>query len=513
MKLLIALSIALLLTAALATASPELDKRYAFEHVAVVILNADQEPVYADQVKSSLIEWLDRQLRFQIISLGEGVVQKAFPGGAAPSLGAPHSEALGPYRALLTQWAGEGIDGVVMAEIQKSEEVYQIFAALLLPATGEVVYSVVVPVAQSHQLVGFATAAKDAADQLSNSIPFDGAIVKREGYRVILNRGTPKLLVGQHLAVYSLEQNRGGLAFEETGAIELTRVERNLAFGTVLVEKEGHSVVAGNKIRLNQPAVYAHRLPLAGANTRGPASIFSNEVTMQKGELGTVNVDFGFSLVTLALATANNTASNSKTAVYPGASLQGELWLTGRIFMDLGFQLASATLTTTGGGTTENLNSSLSDFRGSLGYRLLLTPRSEGPTARFSLGYTSHKFTIDPARDPLFFGSANYKGLSLGAGARLPLTDKWGLGADVFALIFPSLDEGPITSGAQVTQVSAIEFLVKGYYNFTPELDLEAKILFQGYSAQFAGRGTRPVSLLSSSRSSRLLSLGLSYYF
>ncbi len=498
----------------MASASPDFDKSYAFEKMAVVVINTDAEPVYGDQVKSSLTDWLDRQMRFSLVPISDSVLRAAFVDGVAPSLGLPKQEALGLYRPLISQWAAEGLDAVVLAEVQKIEDSFQLFAILILPATGEVVHSAVVPVTVPKQLAGFAEAARGLADELANSIPFDAAIVRREGYRVVLNRGGPKLQNGQHLAVYTLDQGKGGLVFEETGTIELTRVERNLAFGTVLVEKEGRSVARGNKIRISRPADYAHRLPLAGSLlARRPASLFSSETSFQKGELGTLNVDFGASLVTLSLASANVAETNSRTVVFPGASLQGELWLTGRVFVDLGFQLSSATLTATGSGQPESLNSSVSDFRMLFGYRLLLTPRSEGPTVRFSLGYSSHRFTIDPARDPLFFGSANFKGVSLGAGARLPLNDSWGLGADVFALLFPTLDEGPLSSGAAVTQVSAVDFLVKTYYNLTPELDLEAKILFQGYSARFAGTGSRPVSLLSSSRSSRLFAVGLSYYF
>ncbi len=515
MKLFVALIAAVLFVSA-ASASPELDKRYSFERLSVVIVNAEAEPVYADQVRTSLNERFDRSLRYTMVPETEGVIQTTF-NGPAPTLGTPRHEALGPYRPLITKWAGDNIDGVVLVEIQKSEEpeqLFQLFAVLVLPSTGEVVNSLAVPVAQPRQLSGFAAAAREVADQLSASIPFDGSIIRREGYRIVLNRGTPRLSLGQRLATYTLEQQKGGLAFEETGAIEITRVERNLAFGTVLVEKEGRVVAQGNKIRVNAPASYGHRLAMAGmAAARNPSSLFSSEESFEKGELGTLNVDFGASLVTLSLASQNASATNSRTVFYPGAALRGELWLTGRIFVDLGFQLSSATLTATGSGASERLNSSVSDFRGLVGYRLLLTPRTAGPTVRFTLGYASHRFTIDPAVDPMFFGSANYKGMSIGAGARLPLNDNWGIGADLYAMLFPSLDEGPLTSGAAITQLSAIDFMVKSYYNLTPELDLELKVLFQGYSAGFSGTGTRPIPLLSSSRSSRNISLGLSYYF
>lgn len=508
MKLLTALGLALVVGSRVASASAELDRRYSFEKWSVVVVNAEAEPVYSDQTKSSLSERLDKTLRFTMVPEAEDVVQAHFQ-GPAPSLGTPRAEALGPYRPLIAKWASDNLDAVVLAEIQKQEEGYQLFAVLVLPATGEVVNSVVIPVTHSQQLTGFASAAREAADQLTASIPYDGAIVRRENYRVVINRGVPKLSVGQRLATYTVEQ-KNGLIFEETGAVEITRVERNLAFGTVLVEKEGHSIAQGNKIRVSAVATYAHRLQMAGARApRMPASLLSSETAFEKGELGAVNVDFGASLVTLSLATAGAASTSSRSLVYPGASLQGELWLTGRLFMDLGFQFGSATLS----GATGPLNSSVSDFRGLVGYRMLLTPRTAGPTLRFTLGYASHRFNIDPSVDPLAFGSAHFKGISFGAGARFPINETWGVGADLYALMFPSLNEGPITSGAAVEHLSAIDFQVKGYYNLTPELDLEAKVLFQGYNAEFSGTGTRPTPLLSSSRSSRMIALGLSYYF
>lgn len=512
MKLLIAL-IFLLVGSSSSFAASELDHRYGFDKWAVIVVNREAEPVYGDQVQAALAEWIDRSLRFQWVTDSELAFKESFSGGPAPTLGSPKQEALGPYRGLLNLWASRGIDGAVLAEIQNRDGAYQLFGVLVIPATGEVVHSAVIPIAAPKQLAAFTAAARDLGEQLASAIPYDGSIVSREGYRVVVNRGHPRLNPNQRLAAYTLEQKGGVLVFIETGTIELTRVERNLAFGTVVVEKDGHTVSAGNKIRVAPADTYASRLPVGtpGIN-RGPASLFSSE-GFQKGELGTLNLDVGASLVTLSLTSAGAAASQSRNVVYPGATLQGELWLTSRLFLDLAFQLASATLVTSGSGSEERLNSSLSDFRGLLGYRFLLGPRGLGPTVRLTLGYATHRFTIDPARDPLFFGTANFKGLSLGAGASLPLGDNWGVGADVRALLFPSLDEGPFTSGAQVTSLSAIDFQVKGYYNLTSELDLEAKLLLQGYGAQFSGAGTRPQPLLSSSRSSRLIALGISYYF
>src|SRR5262249_41246580 len=134
---------------------------------------------------------------------------------------------------------------------------------------------------------------------------------------------------------------------------------------------------------------------------------------------------------------------------------------------------------------TENLSSSATDLKLSLGYRITLPgPRPAPVILQFNLGYLRHGFSVEPSVAPLAYTSATFSGINGGGSATLTLSDRVSAGFDVSALLFPGVSEKPVESGS-VNSVSGWTFSLKGQYHFTDVMDFTARLQFYNYNAEF----------------------------
>ena len=101
----------------------------------------------------------------------------------------------------------------------------------------------------------------------------------------------------------------------------------------------------------------------------------------------------------------------------------------------------------------------------------------------------------------------------LGGGIDVPLDSRWGMGFGLNVLLFPSVSETPLTSGSQTEKAFGMDFEFKGRYRLTEAIDIDARAVFQSFSAEFSGQGTRPTRMASSSQSTRGIYAGMSYVF
>lgn len=497
----------------LARANVELDSTYGFKDAVAAVINISQEPVYSEHVQTVLLEELDKNSRTRVNQAAYKQLRAWLDKINIPTLGAPKAEQLTDFDPILPVLADQGVEQLTLVEIRRKERGFEMMVVFVIPRTGEVIHSFELPVENSLTLSGFENATKTAVQMAQKSVPFDATIIKREGDVVILDVGAPSFKAGMQLPVRTFSYARGMMTFEKTGTIAITRAEHELTFGKILVENSPARVQEGNKIMIRDPESIKNRMMMAGSgNVRQLASIQADEA-FNKGALGMVAVGAGASMINLALTSADGTQSGSKKGVFPKGSLEAELWLTQRWFLDLQFAYATKVLTSTGGASLETLGSSVSQIRAQGGYRLRFTESVASPTLDIKLGYESNRFIVDQSTDNLFPSSSTYKGVSLSAGADLPITQKFGVGTELTFLLLPSLDEGARTSGAETTDVTGLEVSIRLFFNMAKDLDLEFKGSFENLSATFDGTGTRALSLASSSRNSQSAVIGLNYYF
>jgi hypothetical protein len=141
----------------------------------------------------------------------------------------------------------------------------------------------------------------------------------------------------------------------------------------------------------------------------------------------------------------------------------------------------------------------------------ILAPE-KGPVIYAKLGYGKQAFNLGLV-EPVRFTSIVYGGMLLTGGVRIPIQDSVNFNAEINTLMFPSLLETPYSSGMDQTNVNAWDFVLRGTYSLSPELDLEGRVIFRNAGAEFGGESPRPDPISQATQSSRVLQVGLSYYF
>lgn len=481
---------ALLATLALsATASPQVDDEYALKNLVAGVVNLADEPVHGGAVENAVLQSLRENHRFEISEAGQAILKTQLGAGLGGSLGDVKQPAVSVFAAALRATRPAKAHGAVLAEVVRRESTYSVLLVMVNIRNLQVVATTETEVADSRRLDSFISAARSGMADLDRAIPFQASVVNRDGYRLILDRGLPYFHQGMQLSVYSLESWQGTAVFEETGMLQITRVERNLSFARVVSDKRPREISVGNKLILGDRVGSAGIKHSYWGRGRSPASLSVSWETRRQESFGVVDFKLGPSLIEGNQTGSDGSEVSTGNQIYSGASLSTEILLTSRLFTDLELHFAS----------------SFRRLRGALGVRLS-TSRME-PSLDLKLGYASQSYNIASAT------SSTYTGLLAGIAGRFPLAENFGLGFEINALLFPALSESPVTSGASVTAVRGLDFGVRAYYDFTKQIDLALKLVSESHSAEFAGRGTRATSLTSASQSHKSLLLGLSYYF
>lgn len=485
-------------------ASQNLDALYTFKKFVPIVIRLEKEPVYGEHVENELVRFFESGSRFEFSNEAFLLLKEKLKTVTFADPTRPPKERLAPLLPLLKEIEGK-THAVLICEILPSPENYKI-TFILATVDGSIIHDTETYVDNRFSLESFTVATQRGLEKIQQGIPFDGTIVSREGYGVVIDLGFPYLRQGMEISAYTIESRGGALTLEETGKIALGRVEEHLSFGKITVEKKPLEITHGNKVKI--PGLGRER-NLASIPSQGELGFTAAEPVVTKPTLGYVNVHLGASIVTLNNGARNGSALNSNQLYYPGGSLQGELWLTDRWFFDLGYQFAMTVQKNSSGSTNSNVNS----FRAQLGYRLSMTKAQAGPAVILRTGIAKTNFVVDPTSDPLSFVTVGYSGLILGAGVTFPVVEKMNLGFDVGALLFRSVSESPVTSGTDLARSSAWDFALRGQYHLTDVIDIEGSLQFHNYSAEFEGTGTRSTPVATSTQSVQAFMAGLAYYF
>jgi hypothetical protein len=480
-------------------ATPILDKSYALRSFVPAVINGTSDPVYSEHVENELIKYLRTHPRFDFPSQAYLNFKKDIQNLYLNDPNTATRDKLAWMKTAIDKLADQNVDGLIVAELFHSGDSYRI-SVVVSSVDGSFDKAKEVNVEDSASLDSFTEALTKCMDDLESSFPFDGSVVRRDGYRVVLDRVGPELFKGLVVSTYTVDKHDEKLYLRETGRVKITEVGDTLSFGDIQVEHKPLEVNTSNKILF------------AEENVKRDPAFEDLEARFSNRQLGKLDLQVGANAVTLDNRTASGNGLSDGTN-YLGGTLHGEVWLTAHVYLDLGITFGISTLTASSLPGDAKLNSNINDIRTNIGYRLGLGDPRAGLTIDARLGYSRHAIQVDPTNDPLGFYTSVYSGLNAGASATYPISKKWGLGFDVDAMLFPSMSESPLTSGASVTSASGWNFGLRGFYHYNENIDIIARISYEIYSSEFSGIGTRPVPLANSSESGRIIGIGAAYYF
>ncbi len=500
-----------LLVSPLTQASVELDKKYSLKKVVPVVLNGQQNPVYAQVIEKTLVRLLENHGRFDLDTEAQanlrdewGAIEIA-PLGRAGNLVLPtvFIQRLAAYQTV-------GIDSVIVASLSKEAEQYQLLLAWVTTNQSDVVASTEVKVDGRLTIDSFAIGTENAWNQLVSSLPYEGTIINREGYRVIIDRGAPEAWKKRIIPAYTLESVDGVLNLIETGLIEITDPQENISFGKILKENRPFQIEVGQKFKFVDPAKFDDHLVLMRPDIARNIASVSDEWFTPTRRLGFLDVDMGASLLSFSQLTSVGKGASSDNVIYPDGGIRAELWVTRAIFFDAEMHgsMASVTPTTTG----QPLQATHLQYQGQLGYRFRLQ-KTNDPALYVKAGIYRHHLQVETSVAPIAFTSTTFSGLLTGAGARFPINDKLGIHFEVNALLFPNFEETPFTSGKEVTSTTLMQFSMGGTYRLSDAIDINGQIRFFSAGAELTGTGTRPVAISSIQQDARSLTFGARYYF
>lgn len=497
-----------------AHASPILDQQYGFKNFVIAVLASPPEPIHATQVETEVIAQIQKRMRFNYQSTSSSELKKSLESISGPSIAGSLTERLEIYRPTLQSLKDKKTDAAILAELNRREDSFDLTLTLVSVEPGEVIGQAVQKIEPPYSLEKFTQKTATAFSELAQNIPFDGSVLKRDGYLVVLDGGKGVFAPGMRLPTYTLEKDDGKLSFNETGQILVQKVEDSISFGKVLVEKKPLEVLSGNKLRLADKLAtndVPELIQSVNDANRDPASELVADFEVSKGEIGRVAVNFGSDLVEFKnMATTG--AVDSSSVFFPGAQLEGELWFTSRWFMDSSLGFAFGRTANTVGQPSIRESSSLSNFRLQFGYRMNILAPEKGPVIYTKLGYGKQSYSLGETQ-PLRFTSITYGGMLLTGGIRVPYDDSLNLGAEINTLIFPSIAETPFSSGSDPSQINSWDLVFKGSYSLNSQVDLEGRLIFRNSGADFSGDTDRPDPISQATQSSKILQLGVSYYF
>jgi hypothetical protein len=510
-----------LLFAVVVHASPEADARYAFKNVFATVINTEPENVHAQYVQSEVEKYFATRPRFTLIPRAAEIFREVKDAPPLGELATAKPEDVNAY-ALAARAAGA--DALVLLQVKRQGEEYSIAAVSIVPEPTEILFQQVVPVKDRFSLASFGAATVEVLSGVQQSLPFDASIIQREGYRVVIDRGAPSFQQGSRVAAFTLEPGATGLGLRESGVILINRVDRNLSFGTILVENKPLEVLKGNKVRYQNLGNMGVSALVA---SRPSSPVFSRDVASRPEASSTaetvaetplerwaqVDVQFVAGIVTWNRTAADSGAFNSDTGFYPGAAVRGEIKLTKDFFAEAGGVFAFSSMGTMATGTTTGVSSQYNQIRLLGGYRLTLNTSGVGPSFLLRAGLSRTQYQVDELPSMLASSSAAFTGVLVGGGIAFPFSDNLNAGLEMNALLFPSLAEPGGTSGETASNVSGFDFSVKGVYRYSEKMSFDARLVFQTHSSTFNGAGSRAVPLASLSQSTRLFQAGIQYVF
>lgn len=382
-------------------ANPQTDKLYSFRDIIAVVLDADRDPIFAETVENEVVRYLRSQSRFYYDDAAYVQMKELLrTEESSASRGGGRERLKGLFKQI-EQVKKKGVDSIIFVELKPNPEDYHVALYLLNTNNMDVLLNTEISVEDQNLADSFVKAVHLGLLEMLKQLPFDGTILSREGYRVVIDRGNPDFHPMQEIPAFTVERREdGSVSLEETGLIVLTQVDDNISFGKVIVEKRPREITVGNKILIPE-RITLRRLGLAERPPPHPR------------QFGFVDVRLGASALSASSTPAAGGVGSSASLIYPGLDLNGELWITNRLFVQAGFSLGIWTLASTSNTGTVNENSTVSNGQFLVGYRVPIFDPNLGLKVSFVGGFARDEFQVDTSSGSLSLRAMRTRGFTL----------------------------------------------------------------------------------------------------
>ncbi|MCM2282359.1 MAG: hypothetical protein NDI61_11005 [Bdellovibrionaceae bacterium] len=371
--------------------------------------------------------------------------------------------------------------------------------------------------------------------KLVRRIPYDGLILSRQGNRVTLNLGASDGLAQNQMVtvVQIIKTNRHpkfnflvSTEKEILGRVKILKIEDTMSFGAVISELDKGVIRKFHKISGLDQVSYPEPDELTGTGEGGSSLLDRDDSQISFGKnpnewvpvrppaFGAVGLKAGFGTYNVSMALTSENLE-AKSSLYPSIGIFGELWLnqnwTVRAELEQG---VGSTSNPKSGSTPSELNHQLTKYSLMMVYNFLLRDDFFGPKLQVRTGFTRYQVFVDDST-PTAFTTTTYSGLLLGLYGSLPVTEKkdWYVGAGLNMVMFPGLEEKPVSSAA-TDKNSINDFTLWVEKKLSENLHATASLDFSLYSTSFTGTGTRSgESATSLSQRHQRLTGGIIYMF
>lgn len=373
--------------------------------------------------------------------------------------------------------------------------------------------------------------------EIKKKLPYQGRILSRTGLLVTLDIGSRQGLANnaEVSVIQILKVQRHpkfkfiiGTDKEILGKIKIQKVDENLSFGTISFEKEEGVIKVQQKVLVDSYVVYPETpssqgeiLEELGQRKDSKLSLGdkpSEWVPERTPTFGKLGVMFGVGTYNISNNLTLGGGVSGSNSFVPSIHVNGELWFDPN--WSALFEMRQYVFSISNsysGSSPSRLNVSTNQYSVLGSYNFLLAEQFFGPKIQLSGGYSKFTSFVDQST-PTAFTSNTYGGLMLGLGGSFPLVLESkvpvSLGARMDLFWNPSMSESPVDSGSAKANVTSFQgfFL----YKYSARMNLKGKLMYDLFSANFTGSGTRnnsTESATSSSHTVTTLAGGLEYLF
>jgi hypothetical protein len=371
--------------------------------------------------------------------------------------------------------------------------------------------------------------------KLKAKLPYSGVILSRKGQQLTINMGSQQgVKEGAELSVVQIIKLARHPRFkfvvstekEIIGRIHVDKVEQDLSFGTLILERSENVVQPGMKLIPINFVSYPGALRGGdgkavnelGQRPDGQISLGEHPrewIPLAAPTFGKIGLLLGLGTYAISNTLSTAGAVDATNTLVPSIHVDGELWLTTNWFVNFGLKQYVFSLDNSYTGSRPGrLSVSTSRAALNVGYNFLMSDQFFGPKFQLMGGYMKMSSVIDTSA-PMAFTSMNFGGMAIGLGGSFPLSPEVPvtLGARMLHFLTTSVDESPVTSGdsssGKITTFSAY-----GTYQISEHINFKGEMMYDLFSASFSGVGDRsPDSASSASHALTTFAGGIEYLF